>query len=80
MDGQCERWKASSMSERKSENSFRMGKLLKKNAFLGYVKVSFVYEYVGLIFFSLSKGEKLVIPEISHNRMTELPVEGFNVP
>lgn len=64
------------LSERKSENSIRTGKLLKK-CFLAFVKESFVYEYVG---FFLSKGEKLIIPEISHNRMTGLPVEGFNVP
>lgn len=67
------------MSERKSENSIRTGKLLKMLSCLMSKRVLFMNMLV-LFFFSLSKGEKLVIPEISHNRMTGLPAEGFNVP
>lgn len=34
--------------------------------------------FVLFCFFPLSKGEKLVIPEISHKRMTGLSSEGLN--
>lgn len=66
------------MSERKSENTTGTRKAV-QNSFLHYVKGNSAPEYIGLFFFSLSRGEKLVIPEISHNRMTGLPLEGLNV-